>query len=65
MTGASNLRARNDRANGLVDLYERAGYVRVEPPVLQPADVFFELSGEALRHRGERRAGEVECERRG
>jgi ATP phosphoribosyltransferase regulatory subunit len=51
MTGASNLRARNGRATGLVDLYERAGYVRVEPPVLQPADVFIELSGEALRHR--------------
>ena len=51
MTGASNLRARNGRATGLVDLYERAGYARVEPPVLQPADVFFELSGEELRHR--------------
>jgi ATP phosphoribosyltransferase regulatory subunit len=51
MTGASNLRARNGRANGLVDLYERAGYARVEPPVLQPADVFFELSGEELRRR--------------
>lgn len=51
MTGASNLRARNGRANGLVDLYERAGYVRVVPPVLQPADVFFELSGEELRRR--------------
>jgi ATP phosphoribosyltransferase regulatory subunit len=51
MTGASNLRARNGRANGLVDLYERAGYARVEPPVLQPADMFFELSGEELRRR--------------
>lgn len=51
MTGASDLRARNGRANGLVDLYERAGFVRVEPPVLAPADVFFELSGEELRHR--------------
>jgi ATP phosphoribosyltransferase regulatory subunit len=51
MTGASDLRARNGRANGLVDLYERAGYSRVEPPVMQPADVFFELSGEELRRR--------------
>jgi ATP phosphoribosyltransferase regulatory subunit len=51
MTGSNNLRARNGRANGLVDLYERAGYVRVEPPVLQPADIFFELSGEDLRRR--------------
>ena len=51
MTGSTNLRARNGRATGLVDLYERAGYVRVEPAVLQPADVFFELSGEELRRR--------------
>jgi ATP phosphoribosyltransferase regulatory subunit len=64
MTGASNLRARNGRANGLVDLYERAGYLRVEPPVLQPADAFFELSGEELRHRlflTESAAGEELC----
>jgi len=51
MSGDSNLRARNSRANGLVELYERAGYARVEPAVLQPADYFFELSGETLRHR--------------
>lgn len=64
MSGASNLRARNGRANGLVDLYERAGYARVEPPVLQPADVFFELSGEELRRRlflTENSAGEELC----
>jgi ATP phosphoribosyltransferase regulatory subunit len=64
MTGANNLRARNGRANGLVDLYERAGYVRVEPAVLQPADVFFELSGEELRRRlflTENAAGEELC----
>jgi ATP phosphoribosyltransferase regulatory subunit len=64
MTGASDLRARNDRANGLVDLYERAGYVRVEPPVLQPADAFFELSGEALAQRlflTENAAGDELC----
>jgi ATP phosphoribosyltransferase regulatory subunit HisZ len=51
MTGASNLRARNGRATGLVDLYERGGYVRVEPPVLQPADVFIELSGGCFSRR--------------
>ncbi|MEX0590023.1 MAG: ATP phosphoribosyltransferase regulatory subunit, partial [Xanthobacteraceae bacterium] len=64
MTGASDLRARNGRANGLVDLYERAGYLRVEPPVLQPADAFFELSGEELAHRlflTENAAGEELC----
>jgi ATP phosphoribosyltransferase regulatory subunit len=64
MTGSNNLRARNGRANGLVDLYERAGYVRVDPPVLQPADIFFELSGEELRRRlflTENAAGEELC----
>jgi ATP phosphoribosyltransferase regulatory subunit len=64
MTGSNNLRARNGRANGLVDLYERAGYVRVEPPVLQPADIFFELSGEDLRRRlflTENAAGQELC----
>ncbi len=39
------------RAEALVDLYERAGYARAEPAVLQPADVFLELSGEELRRR--------------
>ena len=64
MTAATNLRARNGRATGLVDLYERAGYVRVEPAVLQPADVFFELSGEELRRRlflTQNAAGEELC----
>ncbi len=41
--------ARTNRADGLVDLYERAGYLRVEPAVLQPADDFLELAGEELR----------------
>ena len=49
MAGKSTPQARNGRANGLVDLYERAGYVRAEPAVLQPADVFLELAGEDLR----------------
>jgi ATP phosphoribosyltransferase regulatory subunit len=40
---------RSNRADGLVDLYERAGYLRVDPPVLQPADDFLELGGEELR----------------
>lgn len=39
------------RAETLVDLFERAGYLRAEPAVLQPADVFLELSGEELRRR--------------
>jgi hypothetical protein len=41
--------ARTNRADGLVDLYERAGYLRVEPAILQPADDFLELAGEELR----------------
>ena len=44
-------RARDGRAEALVELYERAGYVRVEPAILQPADIFLELSGEELRRR--------------
>lgn len=31
--------------------FARAGYVRCEPPVLQPADVFLDLSGEDIRRR--------------
>lgn len=64
MTASTNLRARNGRANGLVDLYERAGYARLDAPVLQPADIFFELSGEELRRRlflTENSAGEELC----
>jgi ATP phosphoribosyltransferase regulatory subunit len=35
----------------LMALFEREGYARVEPPVLQPADVFVDLSGEDIRRR--------------
>jgi ATP phosphoribosyltransferase regulatory subunit len=35
----------------LLALFARDGYVRVEPPVLQPADVFLDLSGEDMRRR--------------
>src|SRR5215207_16818 len=31
--------------------FAREGYARVEPPVLQPADVFVDLSGEDIRRR--------------
>jgi len=43
--------ARDSRAETLVEIYERAGYARVEPAILQPADIFLELSGEELRRR--------------
>lgn len=38
-------------ADALIALFEREGYARVEPPVLQPADAFVDLSGEDIRRR--------------
>ncbi len=35
----------------LIALFEREGYGRVEPAILQPADVFVDLSGEDIRRR--------------
>lgn len=35
----------------LIALFEREGFARVEPPVLQPADLFIDLSGEDIRRR--------------
>jgi len=40
-----------DAIVALIALFERGGYARVEPPVLQPADVFIDLSGEDIRRR--------------
>jgi ATP phosphoribosyltransferase regulatory subunit len=41
-----------DEANSaLIALFAREGYPRVEPPVLQPADAFVDLSGEDIRRR--------------
>jgi ATP phosphoribosyltransferase regulatory subunit len=48
-TGSQN--GKNGRAAALVELYERAGYARAEPAILQPAEIFLELSGEELRRR--------------
>ena len=39
------------RAQTLVAAFERAGYRRAEPPVLQPAEPFLDLSGEDIRSR--------------
>src|SRR5881227_1387897 len=39
------------RAEALVGAYERAGYRRVAPPILQPAEPFLDLSGEDIRRR--------------
>ena len=39
------------RAEALALAYERAGYVRLAPPILQPAEPFLDLSGEDIRKR--------------
>lgn len=39
------------RAESLVASYERAGYARVSPAILQPAEPFLDLSGEDIRNR--------------
>jgi ATP phosphoribosyltransferase regulatory subunit len=39
------------RAEALVASYERAGYRRLMPPILQPAEPFLDLSGEDIRKR--------------
>src|SRR3954462_4257505 len=39
------------RAEALAAAYERAGYSRVAPAILQPAEPFLDLSGEDIRKR--------------
>jgi ATP phosphoribosyltransferase regulatory subunit len=39
------------RADALLALFERAGYARVAPAILQPAEPFLDLSGEEIRKR--------------
>jgi ATP phosphoribosyltransferase regulatory subunit len=39
------------RAEALASAYERAGYARLAPPILQPAEPFLDLSGEDIRKR--------------
>jgi ATP phosphoribosyltransferase regulatory subunit len=39
------------RAEALLAAFERAGYVRVAPAILQPAEPFLDLSGEDIRQR--------------
>jgi ATP phosphoribosyltransferase regulatory subunit len=43
--------AAGDPTNALIALFEREGYARVEPAVLQPVEAFVELSGEDIRRR--------------
>ncbi|MGE0565175.1 MAG: ATP phosphoribosyltransferase regulatory subunit [Pseudolabrys sp.] len=50
--GGPDSGARSDaRAEALVASYERAGYRRVTPAILQPAEPFLDLSGEDIRKR--------------
>src|SRR5438552_11697849 len=50
--GASLKKSAPDaRAHALVAAFERAGYARVAPAILQPAEPFLDLSGEDIRKR--------------
>ena len=43
--------APNAHAQKLVASYVRAGYAQIDPPILQPAEPFLDLSGEDIRRR--------------
>ncbi|HEY4746391.1 MAG TPA: ATP phosphoribosyltransferase regulatory subunit, partial [Steroidobacteraceae bacterium] len=43
--------APDGRADALLTSFERAGYARVAPAILQPAEPFLDLSGEDIRRR--------------
>src|SRR5581483_6175771 len=51
--GMSSMAANNSdlRAQQLLSSYMRAGYTPIDPPVLQPAEPFLDLSGEDIRKR--------------
>jgi ATP phosphoribosyltransferase regulatory subunit len=53
MNEAVNANSRNvdARATALLVHFERAGYARATPPILQPAEPFLDLSGEDIRRR--------------
>ena len=55
MTPMDHPEARTAAASALADTllahFAAAGYPRCEPPILQPASVFLDLSGEDIRHR--------------
>ena len=40
-----------DRGEAILSLFAEAGYARTEPAILQPVDVFIDLSGEDIRRR--------------
>lgn len=51
MSTASDPSQPDARADALVAAYQRAGYRRVAPAILQPAEPFLDLSGEDIRRR--------------
>src|SRR5215475_14621133 len=51
MTTGTTTSQPDQRAEALVAAYERAGYGRVAPAMLQPAEPFLDLSGEDIRKR--------------
>src|SRR5215831_19195958 len=48
---AKGATSKDERAAALLAHYERAGYTRAEPALLQPAEPFLDLSGEDIRRR--------------
>jgi ATP phosphoribosyltransferase regulatory subunit len=51
MTSTTTPTHTDARSDALVASYERAGYARVAPAILQPAEPFLDLSGEDIRKR--------------
>jgi ATP phosphoribosyltransferase regulatory subunit len=51
MANAKTAKQPDSRAEALVSAYERAGYLRVQPDILQPAEPFLDLAGEDIRSR--------------
>ena len=45
------IEALNSQAVALLGLFAARGYVREEPPILQPAEIFLDRSGEEIRRR--------------
>jgi ATP phosphoribosyltransferase regulatory subunit len=48
---AALLETLEDQSDAVLATFARAAYARVEPPILQPADVFLDRSGEEIRRR--------------
>ncbi len=51
MTDTIHMRRPDAQAETLVARYEGAGYARVVPAILQPAEPFLDTSGEDIRRR--------------